>query len=91
MDIYNFDYVDAKNKASTRKVLVTGLPNDKIHGIEVRETDEVELFELCKEFKQLKKEYDEKLAAILAKHDLTYNRRMFFPDKISNLKVEKTL
>lgn len=89
MDIFKFQYTDAKNKVSSRRVVVMQKPTDKVHGLEVREMGESELFELCKDMKQLTKMYEDKLAEILQKHDLTYNRRMFFPDKMEGLEVEK--
>lgn len=82
MKLLDFSYTDLKGKETTRKVLVTQLPTDKVMGVDVTEIDYQQALEFAQSYKEVFHDFLDKVAQLEAHYDLRHRVRQFFPDKM---------
>lgn len=89
MKIATFTYTDAKGKITERTVLVTGMPSDKLRGIDLGELTPEEQVDFGNKYNELHDKYLQSLHELQQDFDLTHNYRQFIEKNIANLELEE--
>ncbi len=87
MTFANFTYTDAKKKTTERKVLVVGLPSNKLTGIDVGELSPEDQARFALEYGRLEDMFRQSVLELQADFDLTHNFRQFLEANVQNLRL----
>ena len=82
MKLVDFSYTDLKGKETTRKVLVTHMPTNKVMGVDVSEIDYEQAVYFGQSYQLLLDDFTKKVAELEAHYDVRHRVRQFFPDKM---------
>jgi hypothetical protein len=85
MERLNFTYTDVKGKVSDRMVAVLSNPSDKVFAVDLSELDEDAADAFSSALAAELDRHKDKVAELMAKHDLKFKLRQFFPEKMSDV------
>ena len=88
MKLAKFTYRDAKGKVTDREVLVTGMPSDKLMGIDTKDMTDEDIGIFIANYEDLYNDFLMQVDALKRDCDCTNNYRTFFPESMSNLVIQ---
>ena len=88
MKLATFSYTDTKGKNSSRRLLITGTPSDKMSGIDVTKYNDEAIAEFSAQYDLLHEAFTEQVRKLEETFDMKYNFRQFFESKMTDLEVE---
>ncbi len=89
MKILDFNYIDSKNKASNRHVVVLADVHDKIFGIDYTELSHEDSAEFLCDLAMLVELHKHQQELLLKQYDIANKYRRFIPDRMSNIIMEE--
>lgn len=88
MKFLTFDYVDSKNKESSRQCIQLSVPQPHYLCIDVAELEPQDMVYLQNELEAAEKDAKRIRDEILAKYDVSKNYRYFNPENMTNVVEE---
>ncbi len=88
MKLAKFKYTDAKGKVTNREVLITGMPTDKLMGIDTKDMTEENIGIFVANYEDLYSKFLMQVAALKIDCDCVNSYRTFFPENMANLELE---
>lgn len=88
MKIATFIYTDSKGKISKREVVITGMPSDKLSGIDISEMVTEDCNDFVAAYSDIQARYISDIENLKAEFDLKHNFRQFLEKNITEMEVE---
>lgn len=88
MKIAKFTYRDAKGKTTEREVLVTGMPSDKLMGIDTKDMHDEFVVFFAQDYDKLYSDFLLSIETLKYRYDCDKNFRTFTNANITNLELD---
>jgi hypothetical protein len=88
MKLASFVYTDTKGKITNREVFVTGMPTNKLNGIDVSELSAEDQALFSFQYDMLLEDFHKQVDDLQKRFDVTHNFRQFLESRIQDLRVE---